>query len=301
MMIDWYREAEIAEANWKGRDNYRPICTAEEASKTLMWKYLYNAPLNATDTNEAKKYLASREIPSDRKLHGSVTGRWSKSEPSWQFPFEFHCSDEMYDKHLKDVDFSKLERRALAMMGDESYGEVQEIVIEHGPTKRVWPSEWHTGASYTPEIKEGTYAVGTSSEALHMDYAKHTKWPGGGIVVIKDEEGNTFTVVPPEDATHLVFDKYGKRHWGNIVVIDEAHYHTGDWFEADCVHDDCDGYYDVDGDSCYCNATPYPPCSVCESGDLVCITCGDYPPEDTKETTSDVDGMWDALQDICRG
>lgn len=231
---------------------------------------------------------------------------------------------------------------------------------------------------HVPKIKEGTYCVGTSSEALHMDYAKPTEWPRGGTAVIKDNEGNTFTVVPPEEATHMVYDENGKSHWGkedspkitvktespvimNIEIqtndgvwtslsdsmkeaskaakewtlasteifptsvtpvytltgdvtwfdqSDEAleaalvtmnNVSPADWFEADCIHSDCDGYYDIDGDSCYCNATPYPPCSVCEGGELTCISCGDYPPEDTDETASDVDGMWDALQDICRG
>lgn len=461
-MIDWYREAEMAETKWEERNNVYTIRTAEEDSKTLMYKYLYNMPLNATDTNEAMKCLDARG-----GLHGSVTGRWGSCKPSWQFPFEFHCSDEMYGKHLKDMDFSKLEKRVLAMMDDDSYEEVHdEITINHGPTKRMMPTDFSAGASYTPEIKEGTYIAGTSSEALHMDYAKPTEWLNPGTAIVhkdgdvklvpyKDlakEDFEVSTVVdmesydengmysdavtgraPYDKPNPLSFPHYhytvtsenpatmnievsneelwpipSTRRWieseenmltrqqwkdlyvaewepeetidcsdvrpsgnslgswanrikdsayviqsikwnepdyddGNGTLMDfktapksfnvtgsitsyfqdntlfeeyckgdvkltewikdivATNYPIEDWFEADCIESDCDGYYDVDMTSCTCNAGSGGPCPSCESGELACTSCGDEPPEDTEETTSDVDGMWDALQDICRG
>ena len=426
-----------------------------ESGKTLMWKYLYNAPLNATETKEAKEYLASREIPNNRKLNGSVTRRWGNTE-SWDIP-EKTC--HISSKAMRDIDYSKIEKRIMEDVYGKDVLALQNVTINHGPTKKVMPPDLSAVASHNIEIKEGTYIVGTSIDLLNMGYEKPAEWPKGGITVIKDKEGNTFTVVPPEKATHMVYDKNGKSHWAkedyeveavvdmesydengmyngavtgraahdkpnplsfphytvtsespvtmnieirsdegvwislgdsmkeaskaakewtdlynkeftvtgdievkfqdntlfeeyckndvkltewmrNIVIIDEAHYHLNsdkewfeedcvecgdgyydvnedhsfacnscsalppnltDWFDADCVHDDCDGHYDVDVDSCYCNAGNAP-CSICSGdGNLICTDCGDYPPEDTKETASDVDGMWDALQDICRG
>lgn len=46
----------------------------------------------------------------------------------------------------------------------------------------------------------------------------------------------------------------------------------------DCNREGCDGtIYDeaaAEGYSCYCMATPYPPCGICENPHEACDTCG---------------------------